>query len=270
MTVQEARRTADARDAAARLLALDELWTRGFENLVADEDRLAVIAIGSEMRSILERLRDQSPSLSGLVLRDPTGFEAVAADVLQKAPLAEDVKRSIREETSQLGWAGEAAVAFEYIGSSEEIDRELERQILSLIAGATSEDGDLPGWFRCTLSFLVAALGIGTAVLSGGAPAALGMAVLAPVMQLGLDLNGCAGVLRRSPSHAKEIEEFGQLLDRGRITDDQYHAKVRQLLRLDPLDPAEGISMTLTRDLLPLRQLDLSKPRKRRVRKKKT
>ena len=267
MTVQEARRTADARDAAARLLALDELWTRGFDNLEADEDRLAVIAIGSEMRSILERLRDQAPALRGLVLRDPTAFESAAADVLQATPLSQDVKRLIGEETSQLGWAGEAEVAFEYIGSSEEIDRELERMILSLIAGARAEDGDFPGWFRCTLSFLVAALGIGTAVLTGGAPAALGMAVLAPVMQLGLDLNGCAGALRRSPSHAKEIEAFGQLLDRGRITDDQYHAKVRQLLSLDPREPAEGVSMTLSGPLSPLRRLDPIKPRKGRGRK---
>ena len=269
MESRHVKRLVDAGADTARLLALDDVWTAALAAGVETGSASAIVSIGEDMRHILGRLRDEAPFLADIVLHDATAFESVAQDVLDVAPLSDAIREQITAAIDRWGWVASAELAFRDLADSEGVDQELARQIETLTSQGEAP-GDLPRWMRVSLHVVQAALGIGVAVLTGSALPVLAMAVLAPVIQLGLDVDG----LRQRGhglSAAEEIEKFAKLRDRGRITEDQYQRAVEHLITAERRhdDQAErdalaadiaDFSPALKRDLPAPRRLRLPKP----------
>ena len=225
MSSQEARALVAAGADTQRLLALDELWTNGLRSMAGEDDRATVVAIGMEMREILARLRHEAHWLSSVVLRDRMAFESAAAEVVAGLPLAPEAKARIAKHFEELGWAAEAEIAFRHISDSDAIDEELSRKLSDLAEG-DAPNPDLPGWFRCALYIGVAAAAIGVALAAGGASLVLGLAVLGPVMQAGLNLDDWRDK-NRSPSEAKQITRLLEIRADGDISEERFREKCR-------------------------------------------
>lgn len=221
-----------ASNTTGRLLALDEVWTQGLRLTGEPVDRVALLAIGTEMRELLRSVRSIAPSLGQVILRDRKAFEVAAADVVRATPLTEDAKKRVADHFDELGWAAETEIAIRHLATSDEAEVELSRRLIELARDADPA-GDFPAWMRCGMYILAAASAIGVVLATGGTPLLISVAVMGPVMHLGLDLDDWHAK-NRSPSEASQMEHYLEMRGSGQWSEKKFQEEVVELLKLDP------------------------------------
>jgi hypothetical protein len=233
MSLKEAVRALGSLQVTRQLLDLDDLWTSAVESHLPGDDREAAIAIGTEMQTLLGRLRDELPTVGDRILTDSAGFEKASDEALQASPLPPDLKQAIRDTYPEFGWAAEFDIALRAIveyapAQADDIAEKVDR----LRHGSTDEAGDVWPWYKCCLRVGVFGLSVGVAVLSGGTLIVVAGGVAAAALGLGDGLPGCKGDSRRPPAIANEIAKLAALRDSGHLEDWEFNLAKQKALGL--------------------------------------
>lgn len=228
MTLQETIFALEEQALTVRLLAFDDVWTRGLDGPISGRDRETLVDVGRQMESLVMRLRNQIPAIRELVFRDPGAFEVSARDLVERARLDADVKAAVAHDFEEFGWFVEAALALSRIEEgAQDVASEL-RVKSDELARSTDPDGDLPPWFRCATLVTGVALSVVGAIASGGATIAVSASVAGPFVAALGDIDVCRGPKKLAPKEAgrldplrAELEELKSLCDDKLLTLDE-------------------------------------------------
>jgi hypothetical protein len=236
MSEHQVRFLEDLRNAVQRLDALDDRWTRILDTWQPGNDVAEAVAVASEMRGLLGRVRDGLPRATELALADDATFNRTAVAVVAAMDMDDATRENLRSDFGELGWADEVRRAFQLFGAYADVEAvKLDMKLAELQQGHP-QDGDWKPWLKCVGFVVVFGLNVAVAVVALAAvpvtaPAAA-IFVLHAASNTGslvLGLSSCRGQ-RRRPTRTEELTELARLKEAGHLNNDQYQTAVNSVL----------------------------------------